>query len=61
MESVTEFDVWTSDDGAIKATPACTQFVQDSDAPYGYSNHQIRLNADTAKSAIREYRKLIKG
>lgn len=53
-----EFDVWTDYDGNVTATEAVSKFVDDSDAPYGYCRHAIRLNAPSKRNAMAQYRAL---
>lgn len=53
-----DFDVWTDDDGNITATRAVNRFVDDADAPYGYSHHEIRVIATGKRNAMAQYRSL---
>lgn len=53
---VSEFDVWSSDDGRIKSTIASKPFVDDSDAPYSFSRHEIRVIATNRKEAVNQFR-----
>lgn len=53
-----ECDVWTDDDGHVTATRAITAFVDDSDAPYGYCRHGIRVNVSSKRDAMTLYRSL---
>jgi hypothetical protein len=53
-----EFDVWTDEDGNVTATKAVARFLDDSDAPYCYCRHAIRLDAANKRSAIAQYRAL---
>lgn len=54
-----EFDVWTDDSGNITATEVTARFVDDSDAPYGYCHHAMRLSALSKRSAMAKYRALM--
>jgi hypothetical protein len=51
-----EYDVWSNSDGRIKSTVASKDFVDDSDAPYLFTTHEIRVNAESAKDAVKQYR-----
>lgn len=51
-----EFDVWSDTDGKLTATQVKQCFVSDLDAPYGFSRHEIRVVAKTARAAIAAYR-----
>lgn len=51
-----EFDVWGNGEGLVKATPAIKRFVDDSDAPYGFDRHLLRVNAVSARAAKAAYR-----
>ena len=53
---VCEYDVWSNADARIKSTVANKAFVDDSDAPYSFSKHEIRVNATSGKEAIKQYR-----
>lgn len=56
-----EFDIWSSNDGSITAKEAGLKFIDGADAPYGYYNHEVRVQADSARLALREYREMRKG
>ena len=53
-----EFDVWASSDGRIIATPATKQFVDDTDAPYTYHRHELRVTASSRRDAVARYNAL---
>jgi hypothetical protein len=53
-----EWDVWTDDDGRVTATIAIAAFVDDSDAPYSFCRHAIRIAATGKRDAMAAYRKL---
>ncbi len=55
-----DFDVWSNADGKLTATVVNMQFVDDSDAPYGYSKHEVRLTAKNARFAVAKYREIMK-
>lgn len=57
MHILLEFDVWKSDDARWKATPAVSRFVDNTDAPYTFSEHVQRLEAISARDAVRCARK----
>lgn len=52
----TEYDVWSDAEGRIVATVANRTFVDDGDAPYGFSRHEIRVSATSRREAIALYR-----
>lgn len=52
------FDIWGDDNGSIKALPASKVFVDNQDAPYGFSCHLLRVDASSKREAIKEFRKL---
>ncbi|KZX73950.1 hypothetical protein A3715_15585 [Oleiphilus sp. HI0009] len=58
MNRLTEYDIWTDSDGRARATLSTKVFVDDSDAPYGYEKHQVRLDASSKRSAMNMFRKL---
>ena len=40
-----EFDVWSNADRKLVATPVEAKFVDNSNAPYGFEMHEIRIEA----------------
>ena len=54
----TEFDVWSNNKGNLFAKRASKRFVDDADAPYGFSRHEVRVTASNGREALSEYRKL---
>jgi hypothetical protein len=56
VRTMSEFDVWTDDDGNVTATKAVARFVDDADAPYGYCHHVIRVDAPNNRNAKAQYR-----
>ncbi|MFT5715922.1 MAG: hypothetical protein ACI9T7_000095 [Oleiphilaceae bacterium] len=51
-----EYDVCSDNDGRIKSEIAKKLLVDDMDAPYPYSTHEIRVNAVDGNDAIRQFR-----
>lgn len=51
-----EYDVWSDADGRIKSTIANKATVDDSDAPYSFCKHEIRVSAANRKDAIKQFR-----
>ena len=50
------FDVWSNADGKVVAEQAKKQFVDDTDAPYGFERHEIRIDAPNKRAALKGYR-----
>lgn len=53
-----EFDIWSDVDGKLTAQVAKKEYVYDSDAPYGYSNHEVRVTAFNRREALSKFRKM---
>ena len=51
-----EFDVWSSTDGRLKVTAATAEFVDNSDAPYSFDVHEIRVEATNKREALKVFR-----
>jgi hypothetical protein len=51
------YDVWKSADGRMCARPAEKAFVDDSDAPYGFDKHEVRVEAKNRSDALRKAKK----
>lgn len=58
MSLSSEFDIWSSADGSITARKSTKAIVDDSDAPYGFDKHEVRVTSDSAKLALSKYYKL---
>lgn len=52
---IMEFDVWSNADGHLTATPAAREFVDDGDAPYSFSRHELRVDALNRRDALAQY------
>lgn len=51
-----EFDVWSNHHGKITCRLALKDFVDDTDAPYTFHKHELRIAAASKKDAIAAYR-----
>ena len=51
--SMFEWDIWADAFGKLRAVIATQAIVTDHDAPIGFVCHEIRLNAASARSALK--------
>lgn len=51
-----EYDIWSAADKRITSTVSTKAFVDDSDAPYSFEKHEIRVIANSKKDAIKQFR-----
>ena len=55
-----DFDFWTNADGKFCCTEAKKEFADDSDAPYGFDKHDVRMSANSKEKAMSFYRAIKK-
>lgn len=51
-----EYDVWSNDDGRLTTTVAEHAYVDDNDAPYLFSKHELRVSANSRQEALSKFR-----
>jgi hypothetical protein len=55
-----DFDFWTNAYGKFCCVEAVKKFVDNSDAPYGFDKHDIRISANSKEKAMLFYRAIKK-
>ncbi|CND62176.1 hypothetical protein DVQ33_22440 [Yersinia enterocolitica] len=58
LVNTVDFDVWSDAYGKLTATVSDKKHVDDTDAPYGYDRHQIRLAAVSRRDAMKQFREI---
>jgi len=55
-----EYDIWSNTDGKRTVEASNKKLVDDSDAPYGFSKHEVRVTAPSARDALKQFHALNK-
>ncbi|EJD3148806.1 hypothetical protein M1V18_004379 [Salmonella enterica] len=53
---ITDYDVWGDDSGHFTVRKATKPIVYDSDSPYPYTRHLMRVESQTRKQAMQIFR-----